>query len=210
MAQSGIDPHYHDPFGVPDLEELEVKYLGGGDWQLPAGADIEALSSDDWLLTLADGTEYRLWSQEDEVGVGSEDLLDAVFSSISPEEMQGLPGEEIRAATTAVNEESGIRGRILSREEIGTAAADIYYLNRETKPFEEVGSWWQDENIKLIRKGGSTYALHGWTGRQYAECWKCGGDLATESEGSYTITPVYNQITDEETELVDYEIEENL
>jgi len=212
MAQAGIDPHFHDPHEVPSMEELGVEYLGGGEWQLPEGAEIESLSGDDWLLTMADGTEYRLWSEESTEGVGAEDLLDIVFSNISPEETKNLSLEEIRAALAAANEELGSKSRNLSAEEIETAATDVFYLNQETKPYEEAGRWWRDEKIKLIKKGGSTFALHGWTGQEYAECWKCGGDLATESIGSYTITPVYQNIEadDAEAEIIDYHVVENM
>lgn len=210
MTQAGIDPHYHDPNDVPSLEDLGVQYLGGGEWELPPCAQIEDLSGDDWLLTLADGTEYRLWSKESELGAGSEDLLDKIFDKISPEELENRSFEDIRSAIVAINEDLSRQGRGLSEEEIEEAAADIVYMNRETKPFEEAGHWWQDENIKLIKKAGTTYALSGWTGKEFTECWKCGGESETEAEGSYTITPVYNIISDEEVDLIDYKVVENL
>jgi hypothetical protein len=210
MAEAVINPHYHDPNVVPSLEDLKVEYLGRGEWELPDDASIESMSGgDDWLLTLADGTEYRVSTEEGEVGSGTEDLLDKIFRYISPEELKDKSFEEIRTAIVTVNADLIKAGSGLTDEEVDAAAEDIGYLNRETKTFEEAGKWWLDENIPLIKKAGSTYALHGWNGDQYSECWKCGGDDATEMEGSYTIKPILNQVTDEETEIIDYEVNEN-
>ena len=41
--------------------------------------------------------------------------------------------------------------------------------------FKDAGNWWNDSSIQQIEKDGSVYALHGWNGEVYEECWKCTG-----------------------------------
>jgi hypothetical protein len=64
-AKAGLNGNFHrvsDRTGA--LTELGVTYHGDGDWTLPAGAEIDAIGGDDWTLTLADGSEWRVWSEE--------------------------------------------------------------------------------------------------------------------------------------------------
>lgn len=78
-----------------------------------------------------------------------------------------------------------------------------------SKNFKEVGRWWNDSSIELIEKDGAIYALAGWNGEKYYNCWKCTGEFNMDtSEEEYIITPVYNQVNDNEFEIVDYEISE--
>ncbi len=77
-----------------------------------------------------------------------------------------------------------------------------------SKNFKEVGRWWNDSSIELIEKDGNVYALAGWNGEKYYNCWMVIEDGLTASEEEYIITPVYNQVNDNEFEIVDYEISE--
>lgn len=77
-----------------------------------------------------------------------------------------------------------------------------------SKNFKEVGRWWNDSSIELIEKDGNVYALAGWNGEKYYNCWKVIEDGLTASEEEYIITPIYNQIDDDEFEVVNYEISE--
>lgn len=39
--------------------------------------------------------------------------------------------------------------------------------------FIDRGRWWNDSNIKLVEINGSVYALAGWNGETYGNCWEC-------------------------------------
>ena len=67
MPRAGLNGNYHseavfDPEGA--LKALGVTYLGNGDWELPADADIDAVGPDDWVLMLPDGTTYYIWTED--------------------------------------------------------------------------------------------------------------------------------------------------
>jgi len=61
------------------------------------------------------------------------------------------------------------------------------------KTFKEVGHWLNNSEIELVELvNGNTYALNGWNGETYEECWKCLGEFLTESsDEKYRIRPVY-------------------
>ena len=67
--KAGLNGNKHRKF-VFDLEgalaDLGVVYRGDGEWDLPDGAVMDNAGGDDWALTLADGTEYSVWTEEDE------------------------------------------------------------------------------------------------------------------------------------------------
>ena len=55
---------------------------------------------------------------------------------------------------------------------------------------------------------GKRYALGGWNGEKYYDAYevnKCGIAVNTEAS-ALTISPVYNQVGEDEFEIVDYEI----
>lgn len=56
--------HDHSDLLTP-LSEMGVNYLGQGKWRLPPGAQIKLLRPEDWVLTLADGRIYRVWSEDE-------------------------------------------------------------------------------------------------------------------------------------------------
>jgi hypothetical protein len=65
-SKAGLNANVHrDAVFAPEaaLQRLGVAYLGDGEWTLPEGARIEPRDGDDWMLTLADGTEYHVWTE---------------------------------------------------------------------------------------------------------------------------------------------------
>lgn len=76
------------------------------------------------------------------------------------------------------------------------------------KNFEAAGRWWNDRGIELIKKEGKTYALYGWNGEIYGDCWDVLEDGLTAGEKKFTIREIYCEIDEEEFEIVDYEINE--
>ncbi len=63
---AGLNGNFHrdavfDPAGA--LAELGVTYLGDGEWSLPHGGTIEAVSESDWLLTIG-SVIYHVWTED--------------------------------------------------------------------------------------------------------------------------------------------------
>ena len=58
---------------------------------------------------------------------------------------------------------------------------------------KNIGNWWNDRSIAMIElNDGNVYALNGWNGEEYEECWMCSGEHYMDaSEESYILRPVY-------------------
>lgn len=41
--------------------------------------------------------------------------------------------------------------------------------------FENVGTWWNDDNIELVKIDGEVFALAEWNEERYCTSWKCTG-----------------------------------
>ena len=65
-------------------------------------------------------------------------------------------------------------------------------------------------DIEIVElASGKRYALRGWNGEKYYdayEVYRCGIAVNPQAP-ALTIAPVYNQIGDDEFEIVDYEID---
>lgn len=79
-----------------------------------------------------------------------------------------------------------------------------------------IGKWWANKNIDLLEYEGKVYALNGWNGHEYGNCWMCEGEYNLEAgEESYTITPEIGEyLEDEENDcytwdVIDYVITKN-
>lgn len=67
-------------------------------------------------------------------------------------------------------------------------------MNR-TKNFKKVGLWWDNSSVELVEIEGKVYALHGWDGEKWGDCWECVGDDQMEkSKERYVIRPFYDDI----------------
>lgn len=79
-----------------------------------------------------------------------------------------------------------------------------------------VGYLWNDKNIEIVEVDGEMFALYGWNGEAYCDCWKvldAQGLDRVEEDTEYILTPIYKGIgiPDEEGcyenyEVVDYSI----
>jgi len=71
-----------------------------------------------------------------------------------------------------------------------------------------VGKWWNGGN-DLVEIEGIVYALHGWNGEAYYDCWIVSGEFLTDSsKEAYTLKPIY-EIQEEEEEdckIISYDI----
>ena len=75
------------------------------------------------------------------------------------------------------------------------------------KNFKEVGTWWNDSSVDLVEIDGTVYALNGWNGEEFTDCWKCSGEYNMEASKEYcTIKPQYREIEEDEFEIVGYEV----
>lgn len=75
---------------------------------------------------------------------------------------------------------------------------------------KEAGYWWNDKSIELVEIDREVYALNGWNGEEYGNCWKCTGEFLTEaSKEEYTLKPVYKEVDEDEWEIVNYEVTRN-
>ena len=47
---------------------------------------------------------------------------------------------------------------------------------------KNVGNWWNDRSIEMVElSDGKVYALSGWNGEEYTECWMCTGVLRSKA-----------------------------
>ena len=70
---------------------------------------------------------------------------------------------------------------------------------------KESGKWWRNNNIDLVEVKGKVYALYGWNGEKYYNCWIVMGEFHTEaSKEKYVLTPIYRERAEEEYQLYDY------
>lgn len=67
-----------------------------------------------------------------------------------------------------------------------------------------VGKWWNDRSIEVWEIGGTQYALSGWNGERYLNCWEVVDGI--ESGAKAVIEPIYNKIGEDEFEIVDYKV----
>lgn len=52
---------------------------------------------------------------------------------------------------------------------------------------------WLDTDIDIVEIDGELYALDGWNGEKYTDCWKCIDKYTAVDDGrTYEIVPVYD------------------
>jgi len=77
---------------------------------------------------------------------------------------------------------------------------------RRKMTFKTVGTWWADKKIELVEVDGKVYALNGWNGEKYTDCWECiGEDNMEASEKRYEIIPISEEV-DGDFETVGYDV----
>ena len=74
------------------------------------------------------------------------------------------------------------------------------------KNFENIGQWWSNSSIDLVSIEGDVYALGGWNGEKYNNCWVCTGEFNMDaSEEEYHVTPIYND-NEDDPEVIRYKV----
>ena len=72
---------------------------------------------------------------------------------------------------------------------------------------KKLGTWWNDHNIEIYEIEGKRLALYGWNGEEYTECWEVSEDLIDViSKEDITVKPIYKEVSEDEFEIIDYEI----
>ena len=77
-----------------------------------------------------------------------------------------------------------------------------------SEAFERAGFWINDYNngIEIVTlQGGRKFALHGWNGELYGDCWEVSDKYTVKGEERFVLTPEYAEI-DHEYEIVGYYI----
>ena len=70
-----------------------------------------------------------------------------------------------------------------------------------------VNTWWSDNSIELVEIDGELYALYGWNGEKYINCWKCIDRFSAVDEATeYEIVPIYKKGSNEDVEVAGYKI----
>lgn len=62
-----------------------------------------------------------------------------------------------------------------------------------------IGKWWNDSSINLIKKNKKVFALNGWNGEEFGDCWQVVGKYQTGHKGKFIIVPIYK-----DEEIIDY------
>lgn len=73
--------------------------------------------------------------------------------------------------------------------------------------FEWVGFWSRNPDIEMIRKDGKIYALSGWNGEEYRNCWECIGARNLDIGEKCTMRPICEETPDGDFETVDFEMD---
>lgn len=66
---------------------------------------------------------------------------------------------------------------------------------------------WNNKEIEVVEINGRWFALCGWNGETYLDCWETDENTFNVEDGKvYEIKPMYNQIEDDDYEVVNFEI----
>lgn len=83
----------------------------------------------------------------------------------------------------------------LYEKDMGCAGKKLFKNVQEFQPAQTpIGQWWNAgaSDIPLYRIGNEVFALDGWNGEMWTDCWVCSGEHYTEaSERRYEVRPVY-------------------
>lgn len=62
---------------------------------------------------------------------------------------------------------------------------------------------WNNRNIEVVKIDNCWYALDGWNGEKYTDCWRTDENTIAIDDGAvYEAIPIYSH----EWEIIDYEI----
>lgn len=68
--------------------------------------------------------------------------------------------------------------------------------------------FWMDTDIEIVKIDGELFALYGWNGEKYTDCWKCTDRFTADPDGkTYEVIPHYDwEAFDEDADVLGDEI----
>lgn len=85
----------------------------------------------------------------------------------------------------------------------------LEYIKEKLK-MKVIGKWWNSTSIDMVEVDGTVYALDGWNGEEYCNCWICSGEhFMDASKESYTLRPVWAKINEDDFDVVDFDVNKN-
>ena len=73
-----------------------------------------------------------------------------------------------------------------------------------------MNTWFENKEIEVVEITGKWYALNGWNGEIYTDCWETEeptyGISCDVLEDNITIKPVYKEIEEDNFEITRYEV----
>ena len=73
-----------------------------------------------------------------------------------------------------------------------------------------MNTWFENKEIEVVKINGKWYALNGWNGEVYTDCWETEeptyGTSHDVLEDNIAIRPIYKEIEEDNFELVGYEV----
>lgn len=72
-----------------------------------------------------------------------------------------------------------------------------------------VGKLWNDASIEIVSIDGLFYALYGWNGEYYTNCWKVDstdGLMESADKNIYCIKPIYREVIQDDFEIIGYKL----
>ncbi len=66
---------------------------------------------------------------------------------------------------------------------------------------------WNNNNIDVVEIEGRWFALYGWNGYEYTDCWETDENTSPLVDNKiYSIKPIYKELEDDEFEVIGYEL----
>lgn len=71
-----------------------------------------------------------------------------------------------------------------------------------------LGKWWSDRDCDIYEIEGRRIVLNArrWTGEEWHDCWETDEKMLNVIEDGITVKPIYEEISEEQYEIVRYEI----
>ena len=73
-----------------------------------------------------------------------------------------------------------------------------------------MNTWFENKEIEIIEINGKWYALNGWNGEVYADCWETEepthGTACDVLKDNITIRPIYKECNEQQFDVKGYEV----
>lgn len=73
-----------------------------------------------------------------------------------------------------------------------------------------MNTWFANKEIEIVEINGKWYALNGWNGEVYTDCWETEeptpGTACNVIDNNIEIRPIYKEIEEDNFEITGYEV----